>query len=660
MRMTKSHIIQPRLAGKKDFPANLPLLLRLKAKESPNVTLQASKDKKGIFQDSSYAKVYDEVITFALGLQSIGIERNTHVALISDNRKEWLISDLGILTLGAADVPRGTDSTGNEIRYIVSFAECSHGVFENMNQLKKVIEKVDEVPLLKTAIIFDNFTEENEKIAKDAGITLYSFEQVMAKGAEIGLDKKATIEAIADSITGDDLATIIFTSGTTGVPKGVMLTHRNYMVQLEVVHNALPCKEGDMWLSILPVWHSFERIVQYIIIAQNAGIAYSKPVGSIMLADMTVIKPQWVCGVPRIWEALAQAVFKAMRKDGGAKLALFNFFLGVGKRFTIAKEMVLGRVCRFSSHSRFLDFLKGIIPLILLSPLDALGNVLIFKKIRAKFGGKLCGAISGGGALQPNTDLFYRAIKVNMLEGYGITEAAPVLSVRHKDCPRPGCVGIVYPCSTLKVVAEKDGEIAGTDGLPPGKKGLILAKGDQIMKGYYRNEELTKTIIDEDGWLNTGDVGMLTLDNEIKITGRAKDTIVLLGGENIEPAAIESALSISNFIETSVVLGQDKKYLSALIVPQKDVVLDFAKTNDVIYDTYESLLETPEVINKMRSEIEAQIIEDAGFRNCDKIFKFTLLHESFKVSKELSAKQELMRHKINEIYKTEISKMFDE
>ena len=160
--MTNSHIIQPRLDGKKDFPVSLPLLLRLKAKESPDVTLQASKDKDGVFQNYSYATVYDEVITFALGLQSVGVEKKSHVALISDNRKEWLISDLGILTLGAADVPRGTDSTGNELRYIVSFAECTHGVFENMNQLKKVIEKVNEVPLLKTAIIFDDFTEENE------------------------------------------------------------------------------------------------------------------------------------------------------------------------------------------------------------------------------------------------------------------------------------------------------------------------------------------------------------------------------------------------------------------------------------------------------------------------------------------------------------------
>ncbi len=657
--MEKSHIIQPNLKhADKTLPGNLALLIRSRAKECPDVVAQASKDADGKFVNYTYKKVYDEVLTFALALQSIGIKKGAHVGLISDNRKEWLITDLAILSLAAADVPRGTDSTGTEIRYILSFSECTHSIFENMTQFEKVLEKIKEVPKLKSAIIYDGWTEENAKKAKKAGIELFSYEQLMKKGLEINPEKKKDIEKIADGIKGEDLATIIFTSGTTGVPKGVMLSHRNYLSQCEVISGVLTSKAGDMWLSVLPVWHSFERFIQYSTITFRSGIAYSKPVASVMLADMAVIRPEWMCGVPRLWEALAQGVYRAMKKDGGIKLKLFNFFVGVGKKHAVAKEHVLGHVCRFTKRSRLLDFLKGIIPLILLTPLDALGNKLIYSKIRARLGGRMVAAISGGGALQPNTDLFYRAIKFKLLEGYGITEAAPVLSVRDVNTPRPGCVGVVYPSSAIKVVAEKEGKIVDGIGLPPGQKGLILAKGEQIMMGYYKRDDLTKEVIDKDGWLNTGDLGMLTFDNEISITGRAKDTIVLLGGENIEPASIESALVISEYIETPVVLGQDQKYLAALIVPAKDNIESYAKEHNIAYTSYEKLLESKEIIALIRSELDSRIIEEEGFRPYERISKFALLSESFQVSKELSAKQEMMRHKIVEIYKDKIVPMF--
>ncbi len=657
--MKNSHIVYPDLKhADKTLPKNLALLIRSRAIECPEVVAQASKDDSGKFVNYTYKQLYDSVLLMALAFKSIGIKKGAHVALISDNRKEWLITDLAILSLAAADVPRGTDSTGTEIRYIISFSECTHGIFETMGQFEKVLDGIKEVPLLKTAVLFDGWSEENAAKAKKAGITLYSYEQLMNKGLEIGLEKKKEIEDIADAIKGEDLATIIFTSGTTGVPKGVMLSHRNYLCQCEVISGVLTSKAGDMWLSVLPVWHSFERFIQYSTITFRSGIAYSKPVASVMLADMATIRPEWMCGVPRLWEALAQGVFRAMKKDGGLKLKLFNFFVGVGKKYTVAKEHVLGHVCRYNNRSRLLDFLKGIIPFILLTPLDALGDKIIYSKIRAKLGGRMVAAISGGGALQPNTDLFYRAIKFKLLEGYGITEAAPVLSVRDVNKPRPGCVGVVYPCSAIKVVAEKEGKIVDGIGLPPGEKGLILAKGEQIMMGYYKRDDLTKEVVDEDGWLNTGDLGMLTYDNEISITGRAKDTIVLLGGENIEPASIESALVISEYIETPVVLGQDQKYLAALIVPSKDNIEAYASDNKIVYNTYEDLLQTKEIISLIRAELDARIVEEAGFRPYERISKFAILPESFQVSKELSAKQEMMRHKIVEIYKDKIDPMF--
>lgn len=643
------------------LPKTLPLLFRQRAERIPDTCSQASKNKDGKYEYFSYKTVYSEILAFAAILQKLGCHKESHVGIISDNRREWLITDMAVLTLRGADVPRGCDSMGSEIRYILNAADCEISFFENERQLLKVLENLSEVPNLKTVILYDEPKEETRAKAKDAGLDLYTFWALLDEGKQMVAQDPSiltAIEADMDAAEDSEIATLIFTSGTTGVPKGVMLSHRNFTAQLEIIHVCLPSHVGDMWLSILPVWHSFERCIQYIAICLNTGLAYSKPVGSVMLADMAVIKPQFMCGVPRVWEALATGVKRAMKKTGGAPYALFRFFTWWGGMYVWAKEHLTGRVCQFSKRSRFLDALIAIIPFILLWPLAQLGDAIIFKKIRAKFGGQMICTISGGGALQKETDLFYRIARINILEGYGMTETAPVLSVRDWRKARPGSVGPILPCAEVRVVAEKDGVAVNMDPLPPGQQGLIYVKGDQVMKGYYKQPELTKTILSDDGWLNTGDLGMFSYDGEIKITGRAKDTIVLLGGENIEPLALESALNGSQYIETAVVLGQDKKYLAALLVADKTMVEGYAKDNNLTYDNYESLLKTPEIQQLFTSEVENIINAKNGFKTCERIFKFTLLPKSFSVGEELSAKQEIIRPKINKIYQAEIDNLF--
>ena len=233
------------------------------------------------------------------------------------------------------------------------------------------------------------------------------------------------------------------------------------------------------------------------------------------------------------------------------------------------------------------------------------------------------------------------------------------MSIRWPSKARSGCVGQVYPSAEIKIVAEEHGKIISSQPLPPGKRGLVLARGRQIMKGYYKRPDLTAQVIDEDGWLNTGDLGMLTYDNEIKITGRAKDTIVLLGGENIEPQVLEAALRGSPYIEMAVILGQDKKYLGALIVPVKDAILAYAQEHGISTDSYQELLENHHIMNLIRNEIDSKICDTAGFRICERIYRFALLPESFAVGRELSGKQEMMRHKIVEIYKEKIATLFE-
>lgn len=644
------------------LPKTLPLLFKKRVSECGSFVLQQAKDKNGEFQKYTYSEVYEDVIVLATALRTLGVERNSNVALISDNRREWLITDLAIQSLGAADVPRGCDSLGNEIRFIISFADCKYGFFENPAQLKKVLEKPEDVKCLKFAFLFDEPSDEIVEEAKKYGIHVMTFAKLITNGsilyAKDPVARRKEIEAEMEKTQEDDTCTIIFTSGTTGVPKGVMLTHKNYISQMKVIHNYVHCKPGDCWMSILPVWHSFERLIQYVVPTMKCSIAYSKPIAPILLPDMEKIRPQWICGVPRLWEALATGVNRAMKKKGGITNAMFTFFISVGKKYAQMKDYVLGNVCQIKKRCRLLDTLAGLIPFILLWPLHKLGDILVYKKIRAKFGGNLTVAISGGGALQPNIDDFYRAIGLTLLEGYGLTEAAPVISFRHPKNPRPGCVGIIFPTLEVKIVAEKHGVILDTKPLPKTKKGIILVRGSQVMKGYYKRPDLTAKVIDEDGWLNTGDIGLLTLDDEIKITGRAKDTIVLLDGENIEPAIIESALCSSTFIESAIVIGQDKKYLGSLIVPSKDAVVQYAQDNGIDFSNYETLLQTEQIQELLTKEINSKDSISNGFRKCEQIKKFALLPDSFKVGEELSAKQEMMRYKIVEKYASLIATLF--
>ncbi|MCM1321937.1 MAG: long-chain fatty acid--CoA ligase [Bacteroides sp.] len=651
----------------KDLPENLPLLFKMRTEQCSNIYFQAAKDASGTYQYYTYASVYDNVIALAAELRALGVSRSEAVAIISDNRREWFITDMALLSLGAADVPRGCDSMGAEIRFIIAYTNCSVGFFENGKQLAKVLEKAEDVPLLKTAVLYEQLTEEQSAKAAAAGITVRYFAEMLdsgqkklmvKNGSPSGKALRAAIEAEMEKTSADDVATIIFTSGTTGTPKGVMLTHRNYLTQLSVMHNFLPCKPGDWWMSVLPVWHSFERAFQYIAFLLKCGIAYSKPAAPILLADLAAVRPHWMCGVPRLWDSVAQGIMRSARKKGGIQFMLFKFFIRAGKRYALARDMVTGCICRLHKRSRIADFLTGVLSYILLLPIHGLGEILVYRGIRAKLGGRMTAAISGGGSLQKDTDAFYRAIGFKLLEGYGLTETAPVLSLRYYKKPRPGCVGAVLPCVEIKIVAEQNGVPSSSEPLPPGKRGLIFARGPQIMKGYYKRPDLTAQIIDKDGWLNTGDLGMLTYDNEIKITGRAKDTIVLLGGENVEPGIIESALRESQYIETAVVLGQDQKYLGALIVPSKEACVSYAEENGIETMAYDQLLESNEIRELINHEIYTRVSAENGFRLCEKIFRFELLPDSFAVGSELSGKQELMRPKIAAKYKKQIEKLF--
>ena len=652
----------PRFTFDKTYPKNIPLMFKTRAEELQDDVFQYSKDKDGNYQAYTYNQVYNDIISLALALREMGVTRSSNVGLISDNRREWAIIDYALLSLGAADVPRGCDSMGVEIRFILNFADCKFSFFETPRQLEKVLEKAEECPNLDTAIIIKELTPEEEAIKNNGKFNVTTLSALLERGKEIYNTNKAAlrkeIEAEMEKTEPNDIATIIFTSGTTGTPKGVMLTHRNYMAQIEVMHNFFPGKRGETWLTVLPVWHSFERAFQYVIPALKCNVAYSKPVPQVMISDMQKMKPHWMCAVPRIWTGVAKSIDKTINKHKGWNLFCYKIFLAPAKAYVAQKDKVRGWICQIEKRNRFLDFITGIIPFLLLWPIHKLGDICLFNRIRKRLGGNIKIAMSGGGALQREVNDFFRAIGFNLLEGYGLTETAPVLSIRDYKAPRPGCVGALLPSVEIKIVKEENGVIADSTPLPYGQKGLVLARGEQIMKGYYKRQDLTDAIIDKEGWLNTGDLGLLTFDHELKITGRAKDTIVLLGGENVEPLVIEQALTASDYIDTAIVLGQDQNTLGCLLVPNKDFTEQYAKENNISFESYEELMVNEAIVSFYSKTVHSLVSVNTGFRSCERINKIALLPNAFKPGEELSAKGEMIRPKISKKYEQIIATLF--
>jgi long-chain acyl-CoA synthetase len=620
------------------------------AEAQPAIRAQLSKDEQGIFKPRTYAELLGDIELFAAGLAALGLKRGDRVGLISDNRKEWLVADLAILGLGGADVPRGCDATVQEIAYILGFSGCELALLENEKQLRKVLESRPSLPALKTVVLFDEAGDSAAAEAAAAGLELRSYAEVYAQGS--GAEKRSLYRSEAAKGTRNELATLIYTSGTTGDPKGVMLSHGNFLHQTEYLPSLLGVRSADIFLSVLPVWHSFERIVQYVILRAGGTIAYSKPIGSVLLADMAAVQPHWFPSVPRIWETIRDGVYKSMRQASPFLRGLFGFFIGVGESYSYFRNHLLGRMPEFTKRSRALEIAASILPFLLLFPVWKLGDVLIFRKVKAKLGRNFIAGVSGGGALPGSVDRFFGAIGVLILEGYGLTETAPVIGIRLRRHPVIGTVGPVHRGTELRIVGEKG------EALPPGCKGLIQVRGPQVMLGYYKRPDLTARITTADGWLDTGDLGMLTFKGELRITGRAKDTIVLRGGENIEPVPIEQRLCESPYILQAVVLGQDEKYLAALVVPRQDSLTAWAEENEVPFNDWETLTQQPEVRELIDGEISGLIAPKAGFKAFERIFKFEILSEPFQPGRELSAKQELKRHAINEIYRRKIKAMF--
>lgn len=637
----------------------LPKLFRKSAERWPETACFLYHKKDGGYAEINYHDAYQLALDFAGSLLSIGAKRGERIGLISENRKEWEQADMGLLILGCIDTPRGCDATENDLSYILSFAEVEIVIAENQAQVKKILNIKDKIPKVKAIISFDPIEDNVKELCKEKKCDYYYFPELQAQGHEWRKNNPDVVENELEKGKIDDLATIIFTSGTTGTPKGVMLTHKNILCQLDEVPERIFLNPGERALLVLPVWHAFQRAVEYVILCQGATLCYSKPVGSVLLADLQALNPYLLPAVPRVFEAVYDGIWRKMRKTGGITYALFQFFVNVAIFWSRIDRKLRRKQSRFGADHLEFWWPVLVLPWLLIWPVKLLGNVLVFKKIHKMLGKNFRAGIAGGGAYPENIDEFFWAIGVKIVEGYGMTETSPIISVRPIVGPIMRNVGTPLRGIQARIV-DDDGIILGKC-----KKGNLQIKGDCVMKGYYKRPDLTEKVMTVDGWLDTGDIAILTVDGEIQLRGRKKDTIVLMGGENIEPLPIESKINESRYIAASVVIGTnengiDQRFLTALILPNQDEILSYAKENNIEFKNYEELVETDSIKKLLEKEVAEAINSKNGFKSFERINKLSVITKPFEVGIELSAKQEMMRYRIAEIYKDKIASMYSE
>ncbi|MCF8194129.1 MAG: long-chain fatty acid--CoA ligase [Bacteroidia bacterium] len=544
--------------------------------------------EQGTWKRYSTAQSLDEINQVALGLLAIGLQPGDRIATVSNNRPEWNFLDLGMLQVGGVHVPLYPTITDQDYRYILEHAEVRWVMVSDASLYERIAPIAREFPHI-------------------AGV--YTFNRV--PGAQHWSEIKAAArpdlnQELANrraAIQKEDTATIIYTSGTTGFPKGVMLSHHNIMSNLLEAAVRVPCKAGDKSLSFLPLNHIYERMLTYMMMYSSIGIHYAESMETIG-ENLKEIKPQVFSTVPRLLEKVYDKIVAKGMELTGLKRKLFFWALDLGLRY----EFKEANGWWYETQLKW-------------------ANKLIFSKWREALGGNVQAIVSGAAALQPRLARVFWAAKIPVLEGYGLTETSPVIAVNYLATGQVefGTVGPVLDSVELRIA--EDGE--------------ILCKGTNIMQGYYKDEALTREVIDPDGWFHTGDIGTLTAQGNLKITDRKKEIFKTSGGKYIAPQAMENKFKESIYIEQLMVCGENQKHPSALIVPAWEVLNDWATKNGLGDPSPSSLVQNPQVIALLQSEVDRFNKE---YGQWEQVKKFTLLPVTWTVeSGELTPTMKLKR-----------------
>ncbi|REL37864.1 long-chain fatty acid--CoA ligase [Rhodohalobacter sp. SW132] len=590
-------------------PETLPDLL-YKGIDSAETGLFTSTKRNGEWHETSAEDFKTKVEQFAYGLYELGIRRGDKVSLHAENSTEWLICDLAILSLGAANVPIYPTQPGDQIKYILENSESKIHIVSNdklFSETKPIIKEVTTVEAIITL-----FGSEHQK--------LRPFEAILEQGEQFRKENPKLLAEIRESIEPDDLATLIYTSGTTGVPKGVMLTHNNIAFNVKASLEKLPFERerfnGEHVLSYLPLSHVFERMISYMYISMGCKIHYIEVIDEVR-DDMAYVKPFFLATVPRLLEKIQTGVKVKGQELSGLKKNLYYWAIYRTEDYNP------------ENPPSGLDGIK-----------HKLADKLIYSKIRELFGGNLSGVVSGGAALSPEVFKFMNAIGIICVQGYGLTETSPVITVQRPGEMRIGSSGKALEDVEIKIADDKE----------------ILTRGPHVMKGYFKLPEKTEEVITGDGWFKTGDVGKIDDDGFLYITDRKKSMFKLSTGKYVAPQNIENRLINSGYIDQVVVIGYQRKFCSALIVPAYDNVKKRLKRDG--YSPSDPINKDEKVLNLIQEEVDKANKELSPW---EKVKKFVLLKEALSIEGgELTPTQKVKRPVINEKYEKEIESMYED
>lgn len=593
-----------------------------------------------------YAKLREDVILLARAFEERKVTRGCRVMLLSDNRYAWIVTDLALMALGAVSVPRGSETPTQELEFILNHARCSFMVVETDALLARHQEMLSTHKEVKTLFIIEG-SQKHTLFNR-----LYAYNDIL-KDRTLSDDDFKRFDRMVAKITQKDLVTIIFTSGTTGKPKGVMLNHRNILFNTETLPPIIAITEKDVWVSILPSWHIFERALELLALSSGSCIVYSNL--KTFSNDLVTYRPTLVATVPRLWESLYTKVTAAILEKGPRAFAIFNLLVKTSVRFRRARRQLTGQLPQFKRSNLLVKSWRNLVALIelLLLAVPYWVAQKKLKPLRDKFGGQLRMAVSGGGTLPTYLESWLDAIGIRIVNAYGMTECAPAIAGRGYNSKIFGTLGRPVGVTELRIVDGEDQEVG------PGIEGNIEVRGPQVFDGYDDNDEENRKSFTADGFFRTGDLGKLTISGELVLTGRSKEIIVLASGENIDPSRIEGAIGQLPFVNDAVLVGQDRKGLGALIVPDWEKLKDFmAEHFGHTTENSEELHDDLAMRDRIKNEINRLLQAKNGFKPYEKLQKIDFLKHEFTVGEELTNTFKKRRHVIEKKYRELIDRLF--
>jgi len=567
--------------------------------------------KEGLYVPISMTEFGETVKHFCLGLRALGAKKGDKLVILSENRPTWVMTDYANLCLGGITVPVYTTLVSEQVRYIIEDSDCQVVVFSNATQWEKIRPVKNGLVKVRHYITFDPAAPEG----------VIPFADVVEKGKAVDAAEPGLFERLALNIKPDDEASLIYTSGTTGVPKGVILTHQNFLSNVKTVAEIIDFSSKDTVLSFLPLSHVLERMVMFTYAYRGCTIAFAESTETVA-EDLLEVRPHIMVSVPRVFEKIYSKVIDNVLASSGLKRKIFFWAVKVGKAYgqkKLSKKPIPG----------LLQFKRN------------LAHKLVFSKIIERTGGRIRFFVSGGAPLSKDIAEFFYALGLVVLEGYGLTETSPVISVNTFENLKFGTVGKPIPGVDVKIAP--DGE--------------ILTRGPNLMKGYYKKELETRDVF-EGGWFKTGDIGTIDEEGFVVITDRKKDLLVTSGGKNVAPQPIENLLKTNPYVSSAVVLGDRKRFISALVVPAFEKLEEYARGNNILFRDRAELVRNEQIVNFIKAEINRSTPNLAAY---ERIKKIAILDRDFEVEKgEITPTLKIRRDYVEQKYKDIIEALYKE